>query len=135
MKEQLLTTLENSRAYTLAVAEAMPEKFYDSKPAETVWSFKELLHHVAYGIEWWNDNNVKKVKTDWNPPPTKKDKAQVIEYLNRAYNTLKTTVENLNLNDTLILGFSSTIDHITHHRGQAVTYLRCKGIAAPEYTF
>ena len=135
MKEQLLTTLENSRAYTLAVAEAMPEKFYDSKPAETVWSFKELLHHVAYGIEWWNDNNVKKVKTDWNPPPTKKDKAQLIEYLNRAYNTLKTTVENLNLNDTLILGFSSTIDHITHHRGQAVTYLRCKGIAAPEYTF
>ena len=135
MKEQLLTTLENSRVYTLAVAEAMPEKFYDSKPAETVWSFKELLHHVAYGIEWWNDNNVKKVKTDWNPPPTKKDKAQVIEYLNRAYNTLKTTVENLNLNDTLILGFSSTIDHITHHRGQAVTYLRCKGIAAPEYTF
>ncbi len=135
MKEQLLTTLENSRAYTLAVADAMPEKFYDSKPAETVWSFKELLHHVAYGIEWWNDNNVKKVKTDWNPPPTKKDKAQLIEYLNRAYSTLKITVEKLNINDAIILGFSSTIDHITHHRGQAVTYLRCKGIAAPEYTF
>ena len=135
MKEQLLTTLENSRVYTLAVAEAMPEKFYDSKPAETVWSFKELLHHVAYGIEWWNDNNVKKVKTDWNPPPTKKDKAQLIEYLNRAYSTLKITVEKLNINDAIILGFSSTIDHITHHRGQAVTYLRCKGIDAPEYSY
>src|SRR5260221_8328155 len=40
----------------------------------------------------------KKVKTDWNPPPTKKDKAQLIEYLNRAYSTLKITVEKLNIN-------------------------------------
>jgi len=34
MRDLLLTTLENSRAYTLAVAEAMPENFYDFKPTE-----------------------------------------------------------------------------------------------------
>ena len=135
MKDLLLSTLENSRAYTLAVAEAMPEKFYDFKPEETVWSFKELLHHIAYGIEWWNANNIKKVKMDWNPTATEKDKANVVKYLNRAYDTLKVTVEKVDINDTSILGFSSTIDHITHHRGQAVTYLRCKGISVPEYTY
>jgi len=135
MKDLLLTTLENSRGYTLAVAEAMPENFYDFRPAETVWSFKELLHHVAYGIEWWNSNNIKKVKADWNPPLTVKNKAGVLKYLNQAYDTLKATVEKAHINDTTILGFSSTIDHITHHRGQAVTYLRCKGITAPEYSY
>ncbi len=135
MKDLLLSTLENSRAYTLAVAEAMPEKFYDFKPEETVWSFKELLHHVAYGIEWWNANNIKKVKMEWNPPTTEKDKTSVVKYLNRAYDTLKATVDKVDINDTTILGFSSTIDHITHHRGQAVTYLRCKGITAPEYSY
>ena len=135
MKDVLLSTLENSRSYTLAVAEAMPENFYSFKPEETVWSFKELLHHIAYGIEWWNDNNIKKIKAEWNPPATERDKTSVVKYLNRAYDGLKATVEKMNINDTTILGFSSTLDHITHHRGQAVTYLRCKGIVAPEYSY
>jgi len=135
MKDLLLTTLENSRAYTLAVAEAMPENFYDFKPTEAVWSFRELLHHIAYGIEWWNANNIEKVKIDWNPPVTEKNKPSVLKYLDRVYDTLKTTVEKASINDTTILGFSSTIDHITHHRGQAVTYLRCKGINPPEYSY
>jgi len=135
MKEQLLTTLENSRVYTLAVAEAMPEKFYDSKPTDAVWTFKELLHHIAYGIEWWNDNNIKKVKVDWNPPATVKDKAAIINYLNHAYDTLKSTVGKVTINDATVIGFVSTLDHVTHHRGQAVTYLRCQGIVSPEYSF
>jgi uncharacterized damage-inducible protein DinB len=135
MKEQLLTTLENSRVYTLAVAEAMPEKFYDSRPADSVWTFKELLHHVAYGIEWWNNNNIKKVKIDWNPPATVKDKKAVVDYLNRAYDSLKATMEKVTVNDATVLGFISTMDHVTHHRGQAITYLRCQGISAPEYSF
>src|SRR4051812_17830286 len=108
MKDLLLTTLENSRVYTLAVAEAMPEKNYDSKPTESVWTFKELLHHIAYGIEWWNANNIKKVKTDWNPPATVKDKSDVVKYINRAYDDLKVTLEKATINDNIIFGFSST---------------------------
>ncbi|HTH55545.1 MAG TPA: DinB family protein [Cyclobacteriaceae bacterium] len=135
MKEQLLTTLENSRAYSLAVADAMPENFYDWKPTDSVWTFKELLHHISYGIEWWNDNTIKKMNVDWNPPATVKDKAAVINYLTRAYDTMKSSIEKVNINEATILGFFSTIDHITHHRGQAVIYLRCKGIEAPAYSF
>ena len=82
-----------------------------------------------------NANNIEKVKIDWNPPVTEKNKPSVLKYLDRAYDTLKTTVEKASINDTTILGFSSTIDHITHHRGQAVTYLRCKGINPPEYSY
>lgn len=135
MKEHLLTTLENSRNYTVAVAEAMPEKNYDFKPVPEVWSFLEQLHHIAYGIGWWEENYVKGNKTDWAPTPTKKTKKEVISYLDQAYDLLKETTDKTELNDDLIKGFNSTLDHITHHRGQAILYLRCKNIQAPEYIY
>jgi hypothetical protein len=62
MKENLLTLLETSRGYTLAVTEVMPQKLDSFKPANVVWSFREQLHHIAYGIEWWKDNYVRGVK-------------------------------------------------------------------------
>lgn len=135
MKERLLTTLENSRNYTVAVAEAMPEKNYGFKPVPEVWSFLEQLHHIAYGIGWWEENYVKGNKTDWAPTPTKKTKKEVISYLDQAYDLLKETTDKTELNDDLIKGFNSTLDHITHHRGQAILYLRCKNIQAPEYIY
>ena len=52
MKEQLLAIVETSRNYTLAVAEAMPDATYNFKPAGAGWNFIELMHHIAYGIEW-----------------------------------------------------------------------------------
>ena len=69
MKDQLLSTIENSRKYTLQVAEAMPDKDYHYKPAGAGWDFGELLNHIAYGIHWWEDNYIKGNKTEWSPPP------------------------------------------------------------------
>jgi uncharacterized damage-inducible protein DinB len=135
MKEYLLTTLENSRNYTLAVAEAMPEKKYGFKPTPEVWTFLEQLHHIAYGIGWWEENYIKGNKIDWNPTPVKKTKEEVITYLNSAYDTLKTTINKAKMNDDLVKGFNATSDHITHHRGQLVVYLRFNDITAPDYTY
>jgi uncharacterized damage-inducible protein DinB len=135
MKQQLLATLENSRNYTLAVAEAMPQNFYGYKPVERVWNFGELLNHIAYSIEWWNDNYIKKIETEWNPPTGKKTKTETIEYINQAYASIKGAIENSSSEDSVIDGFYSTINHVTHHRGQAVTYLRLKEITPPEYNY
>lgn len=135
MKEQLLSTLETSRAYTLAVAEAMPENLYDTKPTEAVWNFRELLHHIAYGILWWEETSVRRNEADWNPPVTKNNKEQVMEYLSQAYDSLRETISDLKMSEEVITGFYATIDHITHHRGQAVLHLRCNGIEPPAYIF
>ncbi len=135
MKEYLLTTLENSRNYTLAVATAMPEKDYDFKPTPEVWNFLEQLHHIAYGIGWWEENYVKGNKIDWAPTPTKKNRKEVVSYLNHAYDSLKETIGKTKLSDDLIKGLTTTLDHITHHRGQVIVYLRCKNIPAPDYTY
>lgn len=135
MKEYLLTTLENSRNYTLAVAEAMPEKKYGFKPTPEVWTFLEQLHHIAYGIGWWEENYIKGNKIDWAPTPVKKTREEVITYLNAAYDALKTTINKAKMTDDLVKGFNATSDHITHHRGQLVVYLRFNDIAAPDYTY
>jgi len=134
-KESMLATLENSQTYTLAVAEAMPENMYGSRPSDNVWDFRELLHHVAYGIQWWEDNYIKGNKTDWDPPAVKKSKSEVVLYLKKAYSSLRQTIETASVDEDKIKGFYATLDHITHHRGQAVTYLRFKGITPPDYMY
>jgi uncharacterized damage-inducible protein DinB len=135
MKKQQLSTLENSRAYTLAVAEAMPENAYEFKPTEAVWNFRELMHHIAYGIQWWEENYIRENQTAWNPPAVRNNKKHVIDYLHQSYNGLKKTLESKDLSENAVKGFHATLDHITHHRGQGVTYLRCNGMTPPEYVY
>lgn len=135
MNEQLLSTLETSKNYTLAVAQAMPGGKYKFKPVETVWSFGELLEHIAYGIRWWEANFVRSGKTDWAPPAAATDKETIIQNLTRAYDELEKTIGEGSLSKDAVKGFHATLDHITHHRGQAVIYLRCNGVEPPEYTY
>ena len=135
MKEQFAVMLENSRQYTLAVANAMPEKDFHFKPSGAGWDFGELLNHIAYGIEWWESNFIKGNKTDWNPPPVKESKKEITNLLEQVYTSLSNTVAKTQWNDKSMQGFNATIDHITHHRGQAVVFLRCKGIEPPEYVY
>lgn len=133
MKETLLKTLETSRQYTLAVAEAMPEKNYHFKPVDTIWNFGELIDHIAYGIGWWEDNFIKGRKTDWAPAAAKVKKKEVLDYLRSAYDSLAATMSKATCTEKEVDGFHATLDHITHHRGQATVYLRCQGITPPEY--
>jgi hypothetical protein len=39
------------------------------------------------------------------------------------------------LDEKSVYGAYATLDHITHHRGQAVLYLRTHGIEPPEYVY
>ena len=135
MKEILINTLQTSENYTLAVAEAMPEKAYGEKPVEAIWNFSELMNHIAYGIEWWTDNYIKKTESAWNPVTPKENRKKTIEYLRHAYSILKKAINKEKLSEEEIKGFYATLDHITHHRGQATIYLRFKGITPPEYIY
>ncbi|MBO9633498.1 MAG: DinB family protein [Chitinophagaceae bacterium] len=135
MKEHLLNLVDTSRKYTLDVAAAMPSGKYDTKPVDTVWNFKELLHHIAYGIEWWEANYVRKQETEWVPTPTGKDKKEVVKYLEKAYAGLEKSIKDLPLDEEAVRGVHSTLDHVTHHRGQAVLHLRVQGEEVPGYIY
>lgn len=135
MKTQLLATLEKSERYTLAVAGAMPEGMFNFKPTDGVWSFSELLNHIGYGIHWWTDNYIIKVQSEWNPPVPIQEPEEVVRYLEDSFASLKKVLHSRRMDDDIIHGVYATLDHITHHRGQATTYLRMKNITPPEYTF
>jgi uncharacterized damage-inducible protein DinB len=133
--ENLLATIENSRGYTLAVAEAMPEDRYDFKPASAVWNFLELMNHIIYGINWYKENYIQKTKTPWEPPAPHKTKTATIKNLEQSFVALKKVLNSIDLDEERIHGVYTTLDHVTHHRGQATTYLRCNGIKPAEYIY
>lgn len=135
MKQQILSTLANSQSYTMAVADAMPDSNYNFKPVGGGWNFRELMHHIAYGIDWWMDNHIKGNKVEWDQPDTPANKKEITKNLEKSFGSLIATIEKQKLSDEAVQGFHATMDHITHHRGQAVVYLRCNGINPPEYTY
>jgi uncharacterized damage-inducible protein DinB len=135
MKAIFRELLQHSEDYTMAVADSMPVKLDDFKPANDVWTFRQQLHHIAYGISWWTGNFISGHKTEWNPPVTGKNRKETIGYLQKSYNEWKDAIKEANVTDEVIKGFFATLDHVTHHRGQLIIYLRCNGIAAPEYSF
>ncbi len=136
MKKQLLQTLERAKNYTLAVADAMPEADYTFKPVGAGWNFAELLNHIGYSILWWEDNYLLGREVAWQPPLVASDKQSVRQYLEKCFLHFKETCEQLSLDGVEeFQGFYATLDHVTHHRGQAVVYLRCYGITPPEYIY
>lgn len=67
MKHLALEALQKSRQYTLAVADAVPDGQYDFKPTEAVWSFKELMNHIAYSMIWMEENYLTKGRASGIP--------------------------------------------------------------------
>lgn len=135
MKAKLVSTIENSRTYTLAVANAMPEKSLQFRPTPEVMTFLELVNHITYGIHWWNENYVRNAKTPWDPPTSPAGRTAVLKDLDEAFRALRETVESATLTEETTHGVYTTLDHVTHHRGQATTYLRANGVTPPEYTY
>jgi hypothetical protein len=41
----------------------------------------------------------------------------------------------MTINDDVIYGCFATLDHVTHHRGQTILFLRNQGLTPPEYVF
>jgi len=136
MKKQLLETLKKATHYTLAVAAMMPEKEYTFKPGGAAWNFAELLNHTGYGLQWWKTNYLLGKETAWEPPVLQQTRSEVLNYLTQVFQDLEDTCAQLSMNtEAEVYGFHATLDHLTHHRGQAVLYLRCQGHTPPEYIY
>jgi hypothetical protein len=135
MKAKLLSTIDNSWTYTMAVAKSMPESNLNFRPSPDVFTFLELMNHIAYGIIWWKENYIRKNETPWAPPVAFTTRNDTNQYLEGAFQSFKESLDSTKLNDEVIHGIYATLDHITHHRGQATVYLRAIGLTPPEYVF
>ena len=145
-----LERLENSKKYLILVAEEMPEDKYEFKASPESMSFAENLMHIAWAMDWHSQTLLGgREARDWNSDTElkvdSKSKKEMIASINTTFNeTIKLISEfdTTQFNDRLdYLGLNRTkrqiflllADHITHHRGQMLVYMRMNGIKPPRY--
>ena len=134
------------RGYTLAVAEAMPAEHYDFKPVPVQRSFGEQLVHLA-GVNMAYFSAWEMMPLPAMPKVA--DKETVVKLVNTSWDYTTEVLRKLTEKDILRrdLGaprrqahtgsdlFLRAYTHTAHHRGQAIVYLRLKGITPPTWAF
>ena len=145
-----LVRLENSRKYLILVAETMPEEHYNFKASPESLTFAENLMHIGFALDWhslsllggresrdWNSDSIYKVHN--------KSKKEMIATIDNTFHEAMELIKSFDsnqLNDELeYFGlkrskrqiFLLLADHITHHRGQMLVYMRLNGLVPPRY--
>lgn len=154
--DSFVQTLKNAKAYTLEVAESMPAEDYSFRPTDSVRSFGEQMAHIGLSTGFMNTMFIKGEKIEFDPAEGAKmekmtgaSKEETLKVINSSFDDLIATLDGMSDKDlqaTFVFGFAPNKpeltkeqgflfirDHITHHRGQAITTLRIKGHKAPNY--
>lgn len=147
MASALKNVWKQAKEYTLDFVNAMPDEKYEFKPTPEVFSYTEQALHVI-GSNFWFFSTLKGEKP---PKPedalksegkTKSDIIKLLEeshaYADEVINSLsdeiaseEITAGRIKLAKWKVILFC--IDHMTHHRGQMVVYLRLNGIKPPQF--
>ena len=145
-----LERLENSRKYLVLVAETMPQDKYNFRASAESLTFAENLMHIGFAMDWHSQSLLGgRESRDWHTDTTfkagNKTKDEMIELIDHTFDeTIKlikgfdTTLlddelDYFGLNRTKRQIFLLLTDHITHHRGQMLVYMRLNGVVPPRY--
>jgi len=148
--KEYLERLENSRKYLVLVAETMPEDKYVFKATAESMSFGENLMHIAWAMDWHSQSLMGgREARDWNSDTElkvdKKSKEEMIATIEKTFNKTIEFISNFDINrlEERLDYFGSDrtkrqvllllADHITHHRGQMLVYMRLNGLKPPRY--
>ena len=117
-----------------------PEDHYDYTPMAVEMTFREQLKHIAANMVWLSSSYLEGKHTTIDPTKTGDSKREIISMMNQAFTYANETINNLtekDLNETVDF-FAGTMtrrrilllmtDHVTHHRGQLVVYLRMNNV-------
>ena len=138
----------DTREYTLAMMEAMPAEHFTSKPDPAQRGFGEQFVHLAQA----NNNYFQGIGLGDAPKMTANaaDKESVRKFLTASFDYTagvlgRMTGKDMARRDIKLFQrgeVHSATDvclraymHTAHHRGQAVAYLRVKGITPPAWKF
>ena len=151
-KTSFISVLENAKAYTLEVAEVMPAEDYTFRTTDSVRTFGEQMAHIGMSSMFIVTKLLKGEdlpESDVTEQMIGASKEKTIELLNMSFDTVITSLKEMDdaeLQETFVLffrpekpentkleGFIFLRDHISHHRGQAIVYLRMKGQKAPRF--
>ncbi len=142
--------LENSKKYLLLIAETMPEKQYDYRPAEGSLSFAEHLMHIGFALDWHSQSLIggrvaRDYQTDTIYKSNHKSKQEMIQIIDQTFDQAKKVLADFSPDQLDVkldyFGLQRSkrqiymllADHITHHRGQMLVYMRLNGLVPPRY--
>ncbi len=145
-----LERFENSRKYLILVAKMMPEEHYNYKASPKSLTFAENLMHIGFAIDWHSQSLLggrksREWKTDTIFKTGNKSKKEMIATIDKTFDEairlikqfdsthLNDRLDYFNLSRTKRQIFLLLTDHITHHRGQMLVYMRLKGLVPPRY--
>lgn len=154
--DYLVNVFKHAKAYTLEVANKMPAEDYGFKPHDSVRSFGEQMAHIGMSTQFLNKMFIKGEEVNFDPAESARvekttgtSKEACLKMIDSNFDALIETIEGMSekdLDGTFVFsfspdkpeftkkeGFDFIRDHITHHRGQAIIYLRMKGQSAPPY--
>ena len=144
-KKAMLERLENSKTYTLKVANLMPEGDFGFKPVATEMDFGTQCLHMAQNLEMIAIRYLGAELPYSAAAPDTGNKTELTDRVSRAYDFAIQTVRQMKDADfgeevaffagpkTKLQMVNLMNDHQAHHRGQIIVYLRLKGIAPPGY--
>lgn len=136
---------KNARDYTIELALLMPEKHYRFKPTSEVKSFQGQMIHLIGNMTWLSTDYLGGSGFEKDLKQEVYTKDEVIDLLKEGFDYAAQAVENLKLEDLeeVVEFFAGPMtkrqilnlmtDHVTHHRGQAIIYVRLKNIKPPRY--
>lgn len=139
----LLPSWESSKKYTLSFLDKMPEEHYGFRPVKEINTFAEQAAHIAEG----NYLLASAVRGVSKPQQRREGmtRSALIAFVASSFDYGTATLDTLS---DAAAGESVTffgqkilkrelcfrmLDHVAHHRGQLVIYLRLKGITPPDY--
>jgi len=144
--KEFIEMWERASAYTIEVAQVMPEEYYNFRPNEETFTFSQQLAHIITNIYWLNStfilNEANPIK-DANLENLSKE--ELIKYFEDANKYVIKSVEELSdkqiATPIIFAGkimtkkriFYLMRDHLTHHRAQSIVYLHLNGIKPPKY--
>ncbi len=144
--KHLLDHWNKSKEYAVQIAEQMPGESYVSRPNDAEMTFGEQMVHIANGIVFMTKDYAPRPQALFDQKKT--DKETAIADLKTAFDVgaaaigsfsdkdlLNKTVESGEGKMTAMEAIILLIDHVEHHRGQAIVYLRYKGIKPVDYRF
>ncbi len=154
--EEMVTIMGNQKTYTLELLNLMPEENFNYRPDEEVRSYGELFKHLAGSFQLQQKVLKGTFTTIEQEFPAvaqleKSDmsKQAIIDLVAQEFDNMMVMMADMSEKDlkksftfSFIPGsptksyeqiFVFSRDHLTHHRGQATTYLRLNGIKPAQY--